>query len=183
MCWSFCAGEGHGNRGREARAMKMSGARTRVEEHVPEPRLTALLPNFLVISPPKTGSTWLAANLNCHPEVFIPDIKEVHFFNHYLFTKGWDWYTELFRGGLGLTRGEATPGYCMMPPETIRLIHSLMPRLKLIYLIREPIGRAWSHARHCCRHRTTTFADCLESPDKIPEGKWLENLADHSTLQ
>lgn len=142
-----------------------------------------LLPNFLIISPPKTGSTWLAANLNCHPEIFIPDIKEVHFFNHYLLTKGWDWYTELFRGGLGLTRGEATPGYCMMPPETIRLIHSLIPRLKLIYLMREPIGRAWSHARHCCRHRLTTFADCRESPDRIPEDKWLENLADHSSLQ
>ncbi|MBM4068410.1 MAG: sulfotransferase domain-containing protein [Planctomycetes bacterium] len=161
--------------------MQIDGAR--VEDRIPAPRLAAFLPNFLVISPPKTGSTWLAANLSCHPEIFIPEIKEVHFFNHYLFTKSWDWYTELFRGGLGLKRGEATPGYCRMPPETIRLIHSLMPRLKLIYLLREPIGRAWSHARHCCRHRLTTFKGCRESPDRVTNEKWLENLAHDSSLQ
>jgi hypothetical protein len=35
-------------------------------------------PGFLVISPPKTGTTWLSQNLNSHPEIYIPPIKEIH---------------------------------------------------------------------------------------------------------
>lgn len=140
------------------------------------------LPHFLVISPPKTGSTWLAANLNCHPEIFIPDIKEVDFFNHYVHSKGWDWYTDMFRPGLGLTRGEATPNYCLMPAANVQLVHSLMPGLKLIYIIREPVGRAWSHARHCFRHRQTTFEGYSDSIDKVPDEKWIENVSHHTNL-
>lgn len=139
------------------------------------------LPHFLVISPPKTGSTWLAANLNCHPEVYIPDIKELDFFNHYLTSKGWEWYADMFRPGLGLIRGEATPSYCLMPAANVELVHSLLPRLKLIYIIREPISRTWSHARHCYRHRQTTFEGCNDAIDKVPNEKWIENFTNHST--
>jgi len=160
----------------------MSHAETLHGLPLPAAKDREVLPHFLVISPPKTGSTWLAANLNCHPESFIPDIKELDFFNHFLMSKGWEWYADMFRPGLGLVRGEATPNYCLMPAVNVQLVRAAMPNLKLIYIIREPVARAWSHARHCHRHRQTTFENCNDSIDKVPDEKWIENLTDHSTI-
>src|SRR5262245_27736386 len=149
---------------------------------VPAARDREALPNFLVISPPKTGSTWLAANLNCHPEIFIPDFKEIDFFQNFVHSKGWEWYADMFRHGLGLKRGEGTCNYCLMPAAKVQLIHSVMPRLKLIYLAREPVGRAWSHARHCFRHKHSTFTGYDGPIDTVPDEKWIENFTDHSSV-
>ena len=44
-------------------------------------RISRHLPQFLVISPSKTGSTWLADNLRCHPQIFVPAVKEVKYFS------------------------------------------------------------------------------------------------------
>jgi len=40
-----------------------------------------MLPHFLAIGAPRTGSTWLHQNLLRHPQVWLPPIKEVHFFD------------------------------------------------------------------------------------------------------
>lgn len=37
-------------------------------------------PSFLAIGPPKTGTTWLYANLKNHPEVYLPPDKELRYF-------------------------------------------------------------------------------------------------------
>ena len=39
------------------------------------------LPDFLVLSPPRTGTTWLARALNAHKDIFIPPDKEVRYFD------------------------------------------------------------------------------------------------------
>jgi len=142
-----------------------------------------LLPDFLVIAPAKTGSTWLAANLNCHPEIHMSPMKEMHFFNLFMDHKSWDWYAEFFRPGMGLCKGEATPGYCDLPSETLRLIRSIMPRVKLIYLLRDPVARAWSHAKHCFRHRTHDFVNTDMAISDISDAQWLNNVADYSSMR
>lgn len=38
-------------------------------------------PGFVCIGAQKGGTTWLYENLNKHPEVWMPPIKEIHFFN------------------------------------------------------------------------------------------------------
>lgn len=38
-------------------------------------------PDFLGIGAPKAGTTWLADNLRTHPEIWIPPIKEIHWFD------------------------------------------------------------------------------------------------------
>jgi len=38
-------------------------------------------PDFLVIGPPKSGTTWLYRQLQSHPEVWVPPIKELNFLN------------------------------------------------------------------------------------------------------
>ena len=38
-------------------------------------------PDFLCIGAQKAGTTWLFENLNGHPEMWLPPVKEVHYFN------------------------------------------------------------------------------------------------------
>jgi hypothetical protein len=40
-----------------------------------------LYPDFLGIGAQKAGTTWLGRNLEAHPEVWMPRVKEVHYFD------------------------------------------------------------------------------------------------------
>ncbi len=46
-------------------------------------------PDFLCIGMQKAGTTWLAANLGQHPSVWIPPIKEIHYFDEVHVDPGW----------------------------------------------------------------------------------------------
>jgi len=134
------------------------------------------LPDFLIISPPKTGSTWLASNLQCHPAIFVSRMKEVKYFSTYHRWLDLDWYAGHFRGAGTRQKGEASPSYALLPRGMIRWIHSLMPHVKLVFLMRDPVGRAWSHARHNCRYREANFETFAGELETVPEEKWRENF-------
>jgi Sulfotransferase domain len=53
--------------------------------------LSACVPDFLVVSAPKTGSTWLAYNLACHPSIFVPPDKEIKYFSNFHEWLDLDW--------------------------------------------------------------------------------------------
>ena len=131
-------------------------------------------PDFLVISPPKTGSTWLADNFRHHPRLFVPAIKEVKYFSCFCNWLDLGWYLDHFRAPRGTLKGEASPSYAILPPERIRLVRELLPDVKLIFLMRDPIARAWSHARHEFRYHEARFADCRDDFDDVPESLWRE---------
>jgi hypothetical protein len=58
------------------------------------------------------------------------------------------WYLALFAAGGDAIRGEITPAYAILDEPDVARIHRLQPRLKIIFLLRNPIERAWSQARH-----------------------------------
>ena len=103
------------------------------------------LPDFLGIGPPKTGTTWLCENLRCHPDVYISKEKEVHYFNRD-FHLSLRFYSDKFKAGANKIKGEITPEYYKLSLARIRFIHTIMPHVKLILLLRNPIEQAWSHA-------------------------------------
>lgn len=133
-------------------------------------------PDFLVISPPKTGSTWLADNLRCHPDLFVSKVKELKYFSSYYKWLDLNWYLDHFTGGVGRIKGEASPSYASLPLERIKLIRQLLPDVKLIYLMRDPVSRAWSHARHNFRYREANFAGCTADIGAIPDSQWEQNF-------
>jgi len=139
--------------------------------------LVALRPDFLVISPPKTGSTWLASNLRCHAEVFVAEAKEVKYFSHYCRWLDLHWYLDHFSPGAGRVKGEASPSYAILPVERVRWIRRLMPDVKLIFLMRDPVSRAWSHAKHNYHYREANFASYTAAFEAITERQWRENFA------
>ncbi|HEY3789288.1 MAG TPA: sulfotransferase [Urbifossiella sp.] len=136
------------------------------------------LPQFLVISPAKTGSTWLADNLRCHPRIFVPGIKEVKYFSALYKWLDLKWYGAHFSPKPGQISGEASPSYAALPVESIRAIRDLMPDVKLLFLMRDPVSRAWSHAKHTHRYREAGFADCTKSLEQMTDAEWLAAFAD-----
>lgn len=120
----------------------------------------APLPNFLIVGAQKAGTSWLARNLAQHPDAFLPP-KEVHYFNHAgNYARGPSWYRRHFRDAGGADAiGEKTPSYLWVTgerrrthlPHVHRRIHALLPDARLIAILREPVARAVSSARHHIR--------------------------------
>lgn len=106
-----------------------------------------MLPTFLGIGAPKAGSTWLHQLLGSHPHIYVSQtVKEVRYFDD-RFTKGDDWYRSFFpgeqRAGRYTAVGEISPRYlyCRECPERIL---KLLNRPRLILILRDTVGRAWS---------------------------------------
>jgi hypothetical protein len=151
-----------------------SGPEARVSAAA-SPRLDGL-PDFLIISPPKTGSTWLADNLRCHPDVFVPAVKEIRYFSSLCKWLDLDWYCSHFASAAGRCTGEASPSYAVLPVSRLRWIRALQPDVKLIFLMRDPIARAWSHAKHNFRYREANFAGSDVPFERVAEGQWYQNF-------
>lgn len=107
-----------------------------------------MLPNFLIIGAPKAATTWIADSLREHPDVFVPQIKELRFFCGKNFDKGRDWFEGHFRKVAGERAiGEASPSY-LGSPEAPARIHAALPEAKLIVSLRHPIEQAHSFYWH-----------------------------------
>jgi len=101
-------------------------------------------PNFLVLGPPRTGTTWLYRCLREHPQVFLPEIKQPHFFDRY-FEKGIEWYAKFFEGA-GREHdeiGEITPDY-LSNEEACERIKAFSRDMKFVIVYRDPVERAFS---------------------------------------
>lgn len=55
-----------------------------------------------------------------------------------------DSYAQIFAPKGALLSGDITPGYCMVPDEIIQRIITHFPNLKVLFLARDPVERAWS---------------------------------------
>jgi hypothetical protein len=120
------------------------------------------LPNFLIIGAAKSGTTALANFLQKHPQVHIP-AKEPDYFSGWGFRIPFieppgityvrlpekcdtlEQYTALFsNAGNALARGEASTSY-LYEPTAAANIHQLLPDVRLVAILRQPVERAFSH--------------------------------------
>ncbi|MBP2316099.1 sulfotransferase family protein [Azospirillum soli] len=101
---------------------------------------------FLGIGAQKSGTTWLYFNFKKHPSIFLTEEKELHFWDWHR-DRGLDWYRAQFAPAPAGTRaGEITPAYGILDSGKVAEIHREFPDIRLFYLIRNPIERAWSSA-------------------------------------
>jgi hypothetical protein len=111
-----------------------------------------MLPTFLIIGSMKSGTTSLYHYLRAHPDIFMPRNKEPKFFSHDpVWAKGVKWYESLFQDGRGKkAAGEASVGYTKYPYycNVPQRIASLVPSMKLLYVLRSPVDRIYSHYLH-----------------------------------
>jgi hypothetical protein len=54
------------------------------------------------------------------------------------------WYQSLFPDLPGIVTGEVCPGYARMNENAVRALHDKAPAARIIYLLRNPVDRAWS---------------------------------------
>jgi hypothetical protein len=109
-----------------------------------------MLPTFLLIGAMKSGTTTLSQYLAQHPDVFMTTPKEPNFFNDH-WHRGVGWYERLFAPARDArARGEASVRYTSFPddPECPARIASVVPDVRLLYLVREPLDRIRSHYLH-----------------------------------
>lgn len=108
------------------------------------------LPNLIIIGAMKCGTTSLHYYLNQHPQVFMSREKELNFFlSGGNWHQGIDWYKSHFIGTAKIY-GEASPNYTSYPDssEVPKRMFSIVPEVKLIYIVRDPIKRLISHYVH-----------------------------------
>lgn len=185
----------------QLRALKVVGARN-------TQLVRGAFPDFLIVGPQRTGTTWLASILRKHPAVRIASPKELYYFSHLqspchafdvVYDRSWkqlrtrpnrwllnvarwyyakhlgrhghsfrdlEWYLTHFEesvasrvaaaiDGGDLRRkvrpvgriGEATASYAVLDGEIISDICAINPEIRVIVMMRDPVARAWSHAR------------------------------------
>lgn len=134
------------------------------------------VPDFLIISPPKTGTTWLATHLAKHPQIFIPPEKEVRYFDLLWKYHDLNWYAGKFKGTANRIKGDASPQFAWLPEAAIAEVQKLNPRIKLLFLARRLPDRAWSHTRHCFRYRESNFQSCTGSFEQVPQSEIVKDF-------
>jgi hypothetical protein len=100
------------------------------------------LPDFICIGVQKAGTTTLHDLLSLHPDFFLPEQKELHFFDRN-YEKGIEWYKSNFVTDKRLV-GEITPSYAYTP-GCARSIFDMLGAIKIILILRDPVERAYSH--------------------------------------
>jgi Sulfotransferase domain len=109
------------------------------------------LPNFLIVGAMKCGTSTLLGYLRQHEEIYIAP-REVHFFDRESqYRRGIAWYENQFHSGpRHRAIGEKTPAYCFVPEASERIYRHL-PDVKLIWIFRNPVARAYSNYWHFLR--------------------------------
>ena len=132
-------------------------------------------PDFLIIGAQRAGTTWLHQVLAQHPALWLTPVKELHYFDKPWRTRTWldprerqrvrliprdrwhlryllgrrndKWYKSLFHEAQcrGLLAGESTPSYAVLDDDMLRAVHQMNGDVKLIFVMRDPVDRAWSH--------------------------------------
>lgn len=135
------------------------------------------LPDFVLIGAMKSGTTTLYEYLARHDRVFMAQPKEPQFFSRdHVYARGLDWYRGLFAAaGAEQLCGEASTCYSRWPHfgDVPARLRQHVPDVRLVYLMRHPVERAYSHYRHEMIARqvrgTGPVVGFEQALDEIPE--------------
>src|SRR5215210_236424 len=145
------------------------------------------LPDFLGVGALKAATTYLDVLLRGHPQLCLPaNLKEVQFFNRY-YDRGPEWYASLFSHCDGQKpacvartqkRGEISPQYLADESSPSR-IAALLPEVKLLVSVRDPVKRAYSQYKHWVEergYREPFEAFLAEHPAALARGEYFRSI-------
>lgn len=144
-----------------------------------------MLPNFIVAGFPKCGTTSLYYYLMEHPEIFVPEQKELHYFTSKIlsrdvagkddgslvdfFIKSKKEYESLYNSTKSQkVSGDFSPSYGNYPCIIPEIKKTLGAETKVIFMLRDPIKRSYSNYLHLVREgrESLSFYDALVAEDK-----------------
>ena len=143
--------------------------------------MPARLPDFLGLGTQKGGTTSLHQWLNTHPQVFLPTCKEVHYFDLQA-KQAATWYAKHFQDARPEQLcGEITPFYLFHPDVPAR-IHAVVPEVRMIVLLRDPVERALSQVFHARKRgfEKLKLEEALEAESSRLQSGDPESLQKHS---
>jgi hypothetical protein len=165
------------------------------------------LPNFLGIGAQRAGTTWLHKMLIQHHDIYASATKELHFFDerpNYTGYQGigspdqrfyynlnstshWRWYKRQFKQAENANIvGEITPFYATLSEQRVSYIAEKLHHPKIIYILRNPIQRAWSAFRRAWFLETGHTNDDFDTdvtlktimyPAKLIHGDYIRNTS------
>jgi hypothetical protein len=131
-----------------------------------------LLPDFLIIGTQRGGTTSLYHYLQAHLAIKATTTKEIHFFDR-KYHKGLTWYRGHFPPvwekvyaqqvqRRAFVTGEASPAY-LFHPHVYERVAQVLPHVKLIVLLRNPVDRAYSQYYHSIElgYETRPFEEAI----------------------
>ncbi len=121
------------------------------------PAIEVSLPDFMVIGAPRCASTWCKASLALNRRLLIA-MGEPRYFSRNFASDAATYLNAIVRQrgnykqfghqrAEGVRQGEKNPDYMALPPEQVWFIKQLMPHLKIIVLVRDPVEAAWSNLK------------------------------------
>ena len=117
------------------------------------------LPQFMLVGPPRTGTTLLRRMLDQHPGVGLPSGEPSFFSSRSGERSGSNrrraplsWYLGVFqaladRKPDARVLGEKSPHYFSMADTEMAFASLLFPKLKVVATLRDPVERAWSEIK------------------------------------
>ncbi|MBK9731737.1 MAG: sulfotransferase domain-containing protein [Chitinophagaceae bacterium] len=107
------------------------------------------VPNFLCVGAQKAGTTTLYEILKQHPSIFLPQkVKETKFFVYEeKYAKGVKFYEQAYFSDCKdqSAIGEVDPAMMYEENAAQRIFETLGDKVKLIFIFRNPVSRAYSH--------------------------------------
>lgn len=135
------------------------------------PKKTPKHLDFICIGAAKSATTTLYDLLKGHPEIILPTNKEAPFFSDdRVYHNGLSWYLATYFPVVSKTQkvGTITPQYMIGEGDvTVRRVAERIkqdaPNVKLIAILRHPIGRSFSHYRMLRKrgYETRSFEEAM----------------------
>lgn len=111
------------------------------------PTVEGRLPNLVVAGVSKAGTTSLFSYLGQHPDIGLPEVKELHYFTPARYGEPLaplEHYTREFHDLDQRYVAEATPGYFYGGGELARVMRQTLPDVRVVVSLRDPAERCWS---------------------------------------
>lgn len=151
-----------------------------------EAKGTTPLPDFFIVGAPKCGTTSMYNYLRQHPQIFMPEVKEPHYFAGDLTyirperrIADWSKYLSLFENATSDQRvGEASTGY-MNSKIAAKQIYEFNPEAQIIIMLRNPIEMMRSLHSHRLYHgieNITDFGKALEAEQYRKRGERMPRI-------
>ncbi len=132
--------------------------------------MPSTFPNFLVVGAARAGTTAFYHGLRQHPDIYLPVRKEPQFFTTQ-WGRGISWYASLYAEHRGERAvGDASNSYSyagVADERTLERMRSVLGEdVRIVYLVREPVQRTYSHYlyyRHFSGHEQRAFEEAIEA--------------------
>lgn len=139
-----------------------------------------MIPNFLIVGAPKCGTTAMWRYLHQHPQIYLSQRKDLHYFGSDLkflkrqrFSK--DEYLSHFDNTNERAIGEASVWY-LYSQNAAKEIFEYNPNMKIIIMLRDPVQMVYAHYTQMKFNGLgdedlSTFEEALEAEQDRKEGK------------